>query len=84
MPRFTLIHNSLSFYQRKDFDFNLSVSRTQCGLCSPTDKSFIPESCRLLLLKSRYFKAEDLKLKMSDKALQLLSERLESFSLEGR
>ena len=60
---------------------NLRVSRVQCGLSSPADNSFTPESCRLLLLRSSSLRLEDRELRTEDRASQLLSERLQPLSL---
>ncbi|TNN33636.1 hypothetical protein EYF80_056201 [Liparis tanakae] len=51
------------------------VSSLKCGLSSPAERSFTPESCSMLSLRSRCFRLEDWELRTEDRAPQLLSER---------
>ena len=61
---------------------DLRVSSSQCGLFSPDDSSFTPESCRSLLLRSSSLKLENWELRTEDRASQLLFDRLQSLSLK--
>ena len=61
---------------------DLRVSSSQCGLFSPDDSSFTPESCRSLLLRSNSLKLENWELRTEDRASQLLFDRLQSLSLK--
>lgn len=68
----------------KGLNSDLTSSSPHCGLCSPTDKSFTPESCRSLLLRSSSFRLEDWELRIKDRGSQVLSERLQPFSLKEK
>jgi hypothetical protein len=54
---------------------DLRVSSVQCGLPSPAESSFTPESCRLLILRSSSFRLEDLELRTETRDSQDLSDR---------
>ena len=62
---------------------DLRVSNVQCGLPSPAESSFTPESCRSLKLRSNSLRLE-LELKIEARASQHLSDSLQSFSLHTR
>ena len=47
---------------------DLTVSSSQCGLISPDDSCFTPESCRLLLVRSSSLRLEDWELRTEDRA----------------
>lgn len=59
---------------------DLRVFRVHCGLFSPAVSSFIPELCRLLLLRSSSLSLEELR--TVARASQLLSVRLHPLSLD--
>lgn len=61
---------------------DLRVSRVQCGLFSPPERSITPEFCRSLLLRSRSLRLEDCELRTEDRASQLLHVRLQPLSLK--
>jgi len=46
--------------------------------------SAVPESCRLLLLRSSSVRLQDWELRAEDRAAQLLSERLQPLSLDKK
>ena len=54
---------------------DLRVSSVQCGLPSPAESSFTPESCRSLVLRSSSFRREELELRTEARASQHLSDR---------
>jgi len=60
---------------------DLRVSSVQCGLPSPAESSFTPESCRSLVLRSSSLRLEELELRTEARASQLLSDRWQWFSL---
>ena len=59
---------------------NLRVSSVQCGLPSPAESSFTPESCRSLVLRSSSLR-QVLELKTEARASQHSSDRWQPFSL---
>lgn len=61
---------------------DLRVSSLHPGLFSPSDSIFTPESFRSLLLRSRCLRLEDWDLRTEDRSSQLLSDRLQSLSLD--
>lgn len=61
---------------------DLRVSSVPSELSSAADRSFIPTSVRLLLLRSNTLRLEGWELSMEDRVSQLLSDRLQSLSLE--
>lgn len=61
---------------------DLRVSSVPSELSSAADRSFIPASVRLLLLRSNTLRLEGWELSMEDRVSQLLSDRLQSLSLE--
>ena len=63
---------------------DLRVSRTHCGLSSPTDSSFTPESCRLLLLRSSSLRLEDWELRTEDRTSQLVFDSSQPLILERK
>ena len=63
---------------------DLRISSLQCGLCSPTDSDFTPESCRSLLLRSSSLREDDWELRTEDRDSQLLSDRLQPLSLKKK
>ena len=54
---------------------DLRVSSVQCGLPSPAESSFTPESCRSLVLRSSFFRLEELELRTEARASQHSSDR---------
>ena len=76
---------SLTIKQPKDkFNPNpdLRVSSVQCGLPSPAESSFTPESCRSLVFRSSSFRLEELELRTEARASQHLSDRWQAFILQ--
>ena len=69
-------------YITKVVKLDLSVFSLQCGLFSPLDSSFTPESWRSLLLRSSSLRLGDWELRSEDRASQLLSDRLQPLSLK--
>ena len=63
-------------------NIDLRFSSLQCGLFSPADYSFTPESCRSLLLRSRCLRPEDCELRTEERAPQILSDSLHPLSLK--
>ena len=63
---------------------DLRVSSVQCGLPSPAESSFTPESCRSLVLRSSSLRLEELELRTETRASQHLSDRLQQFSLHTK
>ena len=55
---------------------DLRVSSVQCGLPSPAESSFTPESCRKLVLRSSSLRLEEWELRTEARASQHLSVRL--------
>ncbi|KAF7641652.1 hypothetical protein LDENG_00275430 [Lucifuga dentata] len=60
---------------------DLRAFSPHCGLSSPAESSFSPESCRSLLLRSRSLRLEDWQLRTELRASQLLHDRLQRLSL---
>ena len=60
---------------------DLRVSSLQCGLPSPAESSFTPESCRSLELTSSSLRLQELELRTEARASQHLSDRRQPFSL---
>ena len=54
---------------------DLRVSSVQCGLPSPAESSFTPESCRSLVLRSSSLRLQELELRTEARASQHLSDR---------
>ena len=54
---------------------DMRVSSVQCGLPSPAESSFTPESCRRLVLRSSSLRLEELELRTEARALQHLFDR---------
>ena len=63
---------------------DLRVSSVQCGLPSPAESSFTPESCRSLVLRSSSLRLEELALRTEARASQHLSDRRQPFSLHTK
>lgn len=63
---------------------DLRTSSLQCGLPSPEESSFTPESLRLLLLRSRTLRLEFLDLRTDASASQLLFDKLQPLRLQGK
>ena len=63
---------------------DLRVSSVQCGLPSPAESSFTPESCRLLELRSSSLRLEELELRTEARASQHLSDRPQPMSLHTK
>ena len=61
---------------------DLSLSSLQCGLLSPAEISFTPESLRSLLLRSSSLRLDALELRTDARASQLLSDKLQPLSLK--
>ena len=61
---------------------DLRVSSLQCGLLSPAESSFIPESCRSLALRSSSLRLEETELRTEARASQDFSDRLQPISLK--
>lgn len=61
---------------------DLRISSLQCWFATPTHRSFTPESCRSLLLRSNSLRQEDWELTTEDRSSQLVSVRLQSVSLK--
>lgn len=70
-------------HQLKSLNPDLRVSTAQSGLSSPADRSFSPESCRSLLLRSSCLRLENWELRNKDSTSQVLSDRLHTFSLKN-
>ena len=60
---------------------DLRLSSLQCGLPSPSESGFTPESCRSLLLRSSSIRLEELELRTEARASQHLQDRWQPFSL---
>ena len=60
---------------------DLRVSSVQYGLPSPAERSFTPESCRSLVLRSRSLRLEEFELRTEARASQHLSDQRQPFSL---
>ena len=54
---------------------DLRVFSVQCGIPSPAESSFTPESCRSLVLRSSSLRLEELELRTETRASQHLSDR---------
>ena len=54
---------------------DLRVSNVQCGLPSPAESRFTPESCRSLVLRSSSLRLEELELRTEARASQHVSDR---------
>ena len=54
---------------------DLRVSSLHCGLPSPAESSFTPESCRSLVLRSSSLRLEEVELRTEARASQHLSDR---------
>lgn len=64
------------------FSPDLRLSSLQLEFWSPSQSSFTPESCRLLLLRSSMVRLQDGELSADARAVQLFSDRLQTFSLK--
>ena len=71
----------IELFENKKLNSDLRVSSSQCGLSSPADSFFTPESFRSLSLRSSSLRLEDWELRTEDRAAQLLSDRLQPLSL---
>lgn len=79
-----IIFNWLIFKNKMFFYSDLSAFSFQFKVCSAADRSFTPESWRSLLLRSSSLTLEDWEPRNEDRALQLLSERLQILILKKK
>ncbi|KAM7367382.1 hypothetical protein PAMP_015287 [Pampus punctatissimus] len=60
---------------------DLRVSSLQCELSRKSHSSFTPESCSLLLLRSRFLRWEGLDFRAETRESQLISDNMQSINL---